>query len=481
MQEHDQYPGMDHRKITGEDRGISTSRIRRITKNFFLHMHASKVHPHSLQPTYTFGLGLILASLFLVMIVTGLILMLHYTPSVGQAYDSVKDIVFIVPGGRYIRNIHRWAAHGMVLVAFLHLVRVFYTGSYLQSRTTNWIIGISILVVVLFMNFSGYLLPWDQLAFWAVTIGSNIAASARELTDILGITKMFDAGGFMKRLLIGDETVGQPALTRFFMLHVVFLPLSLIILTVVHFWRIRRDGGLTRPQKTKEPAVYGISGEAGSSGQNSNGKWYSWPVVMWAELATLLVVSAVILGIAFLFDAPLKEQANPAFPENPAKSPWYFLGIQELVSYSAFAGGLLIPVLFLVFLISIPYVDREDRYTGIWFSGSRGIRITIYSALYTIIATLLILVIYIRFGWLREWIPAVPGIIVMIMNPATLSGCLFVAWAVLVRKRTHSTRLTAIALFTCSMTALIIFTSIGIWFRGPDWGFFWPGIQWPVQ
>lgn len=444
-------------------------------------MHASKIHPHSLRPTYTFGLGLILGFLFLIMIITGLILMLNYTPSVGQAYDSVKDIIFIVPGGRYIRNIHRWAAHGMVLVAFLHLARVFYTGSYLSSRTINWIIGVSMLVVVLFMNFSGYLLPWDQLAFWAVTIGSNIAASARELTDILGITNIFDAGGFLKRLLIGDETVGQPALTRFFMLHVMFLPLTLLVLTAVHFWRIRKDGGLTRPYTKGTSSGNDPVERADPSGTHQDGKWYSWPVLMWAELATLLLVSAAVLSMAFLFDAPLKEQANPAFPENPAKSPWYFLGIQELVSYSAFSGGMLVPVLFLVFLISLPFMDKEEQYTGIWFSGSRGIRITICSVAYTILATLLILMVYIRFGWIRDWIPSAPPVVIMIINPATFSGCLYILWAEMVRTKMQSTRFAAIALFTCIMTALIIFTAIGIWFRGPNWEFFWPGTEWPVQ
>jgi len=480
VQLNDTYPGSVDKDKPGDNRTIRNMRAGRIAKNFFLHMHAARVHPHSLKLTYTFGLGLILASLFLVMIITGLILMLHYTPSVGQAYDSVKDIIFIVPGGRYIRNMHRWAAHGMVLVAFLHLARVFYTGSYLQQRTTNWIIGVSILVVVLFMNFSGYLLPWDQLAYWAVTIGSNIAASARELTDLLGITSMFDAGGFMKKLLIGDETVGQPALTRFFMFHVVFLPLTLIILTAVHFWRIRKDGGLTRPV-TEKLTGDGHTRAAGRPRQSSDGKWYSWPVVMWAELATLLCVSATVMVIAFLFDAPLKEQANPAFPENPAKAPWYFLGIQELVSYSAFSGGLLIPLLFLVFLISIPYIDREDRYAGIWFSGRKGIHITLYSAFFTVLVTLIILLVYIRFGWLREWIPAVPRSIIMILNPATLTGCLYVTWAVWVGKKTRSTRSAAIALFTCAMTALLIFTVIGIWFRGPNWEFFWPGSEGAVQ
>ena len=218
-----------------------------MSRNFFLHIHATRVHVHSMKPTFTFGLGIILGFLFLIMVFTGLILMIYYTPSVESAYRSVKDIVYLVPGGRIIRNMHRWASQGMVIVVFLHLLRVFYTGSYLGKRSLNWVIGVALMVIVLLSNFSGYLLPWDQLAYWAVTIGSNIAASARELTDLIGITSFFDPGGFLKKMLIGGESVGQPALSRFFALHVILLPLSIIVLMAIHFWRIRKDGGISGP------------------------------------------------------------------------------------------------------------------------------------------------------------------------------------------------------------------------------------------
>jgi len=377
-------------------------RLGRINRNFFLHIHASKVHPHSLKTTYTFGLGVVLGFLFLIMILTGIILMMNYTPSVERAYDSVKDIMFILPGGRYIRNIHRWAAHGMVLISFLHLIRVFFTGAYLGGRRLNWIFGVVILFLLMFMNFSGYLLPWDQLAYWAVTIGSNIAASFRELTDILGITQVMDIGGFIKRLLIGDESVGQAALSRFFMLHVVFLPVTLMVLTGLHFWRIRKDGGISRPAAME-------AGKPSVGKPDSAQKIFTWPLVMWAELAILLLTAAILLVMAFLFDAPLREEANPAFPENPAKSPWYFLGIQELVSYSAFAGGVIIPLLFLVFLISIPYIDKEDKYVGIWFSSSKGVKLTWQSILYTLILTIALVLSWFDTAGLIPGFPAYRG------------------------------------------------------------------------
>ena len=442
-------------------------RLGIMTRNFFLHIHATRVHVHSMKPTYTFGLGIILGFLFLLMVFTGVILMIYYTPSVETAYQSVKDIVNVVPGGRIVRNMHRWASQGMIIVVFLHLVRVFYTGSYLGNRSLNWVIGVVLLILVLLSNFSGYLLPWDQLAYWAVTIGSNIAASARELTDLLGITHWFDPGGFLKKLLIGGESVGQPALSRFFALHVIFLPLSMLVLMGIHFWRIRKDGGLSRPLKYADD-------------KGTENKWLAWPVLMWTELGLLLLVIVVVLVAALLADAPLLEQANPSFPENPAKSPWYFLGIQELVSYSAFAGGLLVPLLYLGFLFSIPYLDREDRYVGEWFSGKRGVTLAWRSALFALVLVLIQLMVMIRFGWLRDWFPGISQWFVLLFNPATLTAGIFIGVAEWIRRRSGSTRMAALALFTSSLVALIIFTVVGIWFRGPNWEFYWSVNQWPV-
>jgi quinol-cytochrome oxidoreductase complex cytochrome b subunit len=356
----------------------------------------------------------------------------------------------------------------MVIVVFLHLLRVFFTGSYLGNRSLNWVIGVVLLIVVLLSNFSGYLLPWDQLAYWAVTIGSNIAASARELTDLLGVTPVFDPGGFMKKLLIGGESVGQPALSRFFALHVIFLPLSMLVLLGVHFWRIRKDGGLSRPLQ--------YAGD--KKGEN---RWLAWPVVMWTELAILILVTGVVLFIALVADAPLLEKANPAFPENPAKSPWYFLGIQEMVSYSAFAGGLLIPVLYLVFLFSIPYRDREDQYIGQWFSGRKGLRLVLWSAAATLLLVTAQLFVMVRMGWLRDWFPGISQWFVMLLNPATITAALFILAAEMTRRKLGSTRMASLVLFTCAFTALLVFTAVGIWFRGPNWEFYWSASQWPVQ
>lgn len=201
---------------------------------------------------------------------------------------------------------------------------------------------------------------------------------------------------------------------------------------------------------------------------------------MWAELAVLLSVAAALLVMAFLFDAPLREEANPAFPENPAKSPWYFLGIQELVSYSAFAGGVIIPLLFLSFLLTIPYIDREDRYIGTWFSGRPGWKVAWQSTLLALVATLCLVFILERFGWLDAWFPGIPRFLVMLFNPASIPAAIFILWSVWIRRITGSTRMSAISLFACAMTGFILFTAIGIWFRGPNWEFFWSRAQWPL-
>ncbi len=224
-----------------------------VFSNLFLHIHPVRVHRHVLRPTFTWGLGVITFSLFLLLVATGIVLMVYYIPSTGLAYDRMKDLEFAVTGGKTLRNLHRWAAHGMVVGVFLHMARVFYTGSYKNGREFNWVVGMILLVLTLGLSFSGYLLPWDQLAFWAITIGSNIAGSPAELTDALGITRYFDPGGMTKRVLLGGNVVGQDALIRFYVLHVAVLPLAAAMFIGVHFWRIRKDGGLSRPGEPPHP------------------------------------------------------------------------------------------------------------------------------------------------------------------------------------------------------------------------------------
>jgi quinol-cytochrome oxidoreductase complex cytochrome b subunit len=206
-----------------------------IATNVFLHLHPTRIHKTHVKITHTYCLGGLSFFMFLGLTVTGVMLMFYYVPSVDRAYTDIQALETNVRFGMLIRNLHRWMAHGMVLTVLLHMMRVFYMGAYKPPREFNWIVGVILLVLTLLLSFTGYLLPWDQLALWAITVGTNIAGTAPVL------------GGETRFVMIGGFEVGDAALIRFYTLHVIALPLLAAIFMSVHFWRIRRDGGLARP------------------------------------------------------------------------------------------------------------------------------------------------------------------------------------------------------------------------------------------
>lgn len=358
--------------------------------NFFLHLHPVKVHRNTLRPIYTLGLGLMSLFLFLILVATGILLMFYYVPSTTQAYDRMLDLRGTVAFGIFLRNMHRWSAHGMVAMVFLHMCRVFLTGAYKKPREFNWVLGVVLLLVTLFLSFTGYLLPWDQLAFWAITVGTSIAGYAPLV------------GSQMKFLLLGDTTVGQEALLRFYVLHVAVLPAVLTLLIAIHFWRIRKDGGLSRPEVNTgrlalpesgvvkmriEPQkrVFGLQGFVRGPftkiGNVPDDSVYSWPNLLMAELFVFVLTVSVILVVSLAFNAPLEQPVNVMHPPNPAKAPWYFLGLQEMVSYSAFWGGIGVPTVFVLLLFLAPYIDRDPKGVGRWFARERLLANTLFLTL----------------------------------------------------------------------------------------------------
>jgi quinol-cytochrome oxidoreductase complex cytochrome b subunit len=467
--------------------------------NVFLHLHSTRVHRFSLRWRTTCGLGIAAFSAFLVTLITGILLMFYYKPYPEVAYNSIKDIHFVVPTGRFIRNIHRWAANMMVVVVIIHMVRVFYTAAYRAMREFNWLIGMSLLVVTLGLSFTGYLLPWDQLAYWAITIGSNIAQSPRELTDALNITQYFDIGGLQKLILLGSEDVGEEALIRFFLLHVMILPITLAALMAVHFWRIRKDGGLAKPANvdsllpaekdlypvfTDEPKkTYSLAaivrGRTPVVGHGPENTLPSMPHLFYGEAAVFMLSIFICVFLALFLDAPLKELANPSIPENPAKAPWYFLGLQELVSHSAFMGGIGIPMVVLLGLGLIPYLDREQTGTGEWFGGPGGKKLVLQSAIVGLAAVIGIEAFTIHFGWIRQWWPGAPQLLITFVNPGTLLTLLYALYSIRAVQKFDSTRAGALALFTCFLAGFVVLTVIGSYFRGPNWDFYWSPSQWP--
>ncbi len=203
-----------------------------IQQNVFLHLAAVKIRKRALAFRFTWLLGTLSFGSFLILVLTGVPLMLYYHPSVPQAYADMKDLQFVVSAGVFLRNLHRWAAHAMVLLVFAHLFKVFYRGAYRAPREFNWVVGVMLLLITLFLSYTGYLLPWDQLAFWAITVGSNLISAVPVF------------GARIRFLILGGHTVNANALLRFYVLHCMILPLIAAIFVAIHFWRIRKDGGI---------------------------------------------------------------------------------------------------------------------------------------------------------------------------------------------------------------------------------------------
>ena len=203
-----------------------------MTSNLFLHLHPVKVSRRSLRFGYTMGLGVLAAILFGMLTITGVLLMFYYVPSVERAYPDIVRLQTRVPMGQLLRNMHRWGAHLMVLVTALHMIRVFYTGAYKPPRQFNWVLGVGLLFLTLIASFTGYLLPWDQLAYWAITVGTSVASYEPVM------------GKEISSILLGGPEVGQESLIRFYTLHIAVVPLLLALLMAVHVWRVRKDGGL---------------------------------------------------------------------------------------------------------------------------------------------------------------------------------------------------------------------------------------------
>jgi quinol-cytochrome oxidoreductase complex cytochrome b subunit len=363
--------------------GSNLERAQVATSSFFLHFQPAKVNRRALKFRTTLGLGLISLYLFLILIGTGVLLMFYYVPSTEAAYQNMKDLEFVVTAGQVLRNMHRWAAHLMVLCVVLHLCRVFYTGAYKPPREFNWVVGVCLFLLTLALSFTGYLLPWDQLAFWAITVGTNIAGYA----PVIGKKLQF--------LFLGGHTVGESALLRFYVLHVLVLPGIAALLVAIHVWRVRKDGGLASPG---EPPIlhedlpaaqlpvtktYGLMelarGTTPMVGLKPEDEVFTWPNLVFREMLLFLATAAVVLVLALCWNAPLEEIANPVHPPNPAKAPWYFLGLQELVSYSAFWGGVIVPALIVFALVLLPYLDRKRAGVGAWFASERKVALTMFS------------------------------------------------------------------------------------------------------
>ena len=228
------------------------NRALTVFTNLFLHLHPVKVRLRAIAFTRTYFLGGLAAACFLILTVTGILLMLYYRSAVPEAYEDMKDLEFVVSSGVFLRNLHRWSAHAMVAIVFLHMVRVFFAGAYRPPREFNWVVGVLLFATTILLSYTGYLLPWDQLAYWGVTVGANMAGAV----PVVGDDTRF--------LLLGGTEIGEPALLRFYVLHCVILPAGLVLGMAVHIWRVRKDGGIYLPPLDL-PRGPGAAGDAGTA------------------------------------------------------------------------------------------------------------------------------------------------------------------------------------------------------------------------
>lgn len=314
--------------------------MARAQQNFLDHLHVPAVSRRALHPLTTLGLGIAALTCLGVLLVTGLTLFLYYVPEQQEAYERILHITTTLPFGALVRNLHFLAANALVILAVLHLSRVFLTGSY-RGRGLNWCYGLFLLLLILAANFTGYLLPWDQISYWAIKVGSSL----------VGYYPL--VGHALQTFLLGGEEIGPETLPRAFALHAGAIPLSMLALCALHLWRIRKDGGLA------------------AASEEADDRLPATPWLYRAEGAVALLTLAVLLGLALLIDAPIYERADPWHPPNPARAPWYFVGVQEMVSHSAFLGGVVAPTLIALFLLLAPLLDRSRALEGRWFTPER--------------------------------------------------------------------------------------------------------------
>jgi quinol-cytochrome oxidoreductase complex cytochrome b subunit len=225
------------------------NRALQTISNVWLHLHPVKIPEHGTKIRYTWCLGGITFFIFFFETITGVLLMFYYVPDVNRAYADMIDLMYTVPLGRFLRNSHRWAGHAMVITVCFHMLRVFLTGSYKAPRQFNWVLGVLLLVLTLLLSFTGYLLPWDQLGYWAITVGTNMGGATPVLgakgpfAELLGVKMNND----VRFALLGGTEIGAPSLLRAYVWHCIAIPIIAGGLMILHFWRIRKDGGISGP------------------------------------------------------------------------------------------------------------------------------------------------------------------------------------------------------------------------------------------
>jgi len=427
----------------------ATIKSRRSFSDFLLHLHPPSVPEATLRFTLSWGLGGMAATLVGLLFSTGVLLLLVYEPSAERAYASIQTLTERTPFGLWVRNIHHWSANFLLAVLLLHLLRVVLTGAFGSGRRLNWIIGLCVFFLALAANFTGYLLPWDQLAYWAVTI----------CTGMLGYIPV--CGSWLQGLFRGGGEVGAPTLANFFVLHVAFIPASLFILLLWHFWLVRRAGGLAQPEEAER--------------DNASSRVPTMPNLIAREGAVGLVLIAFVMILSIFLNAPLLEQANPGMSPATAKAPWYFLGFQELLLHLHPVFAVCVwPLLGVAVLLWLPFWRDSALPPATWFGSRRGRTLALWTAVGAAVATVLVILADNLLSRPSETF-AVNTLITRGLIPTLLLMALFAGFYLLLVVKLNYTRAEAVMVGVILMVVAIAACAvIGYWFRGAGMVLVWP-------
>ena len=315
------------------------------TTSFLFHIRPRYYQRASTIFAHTFHLGFFTAFFFFVETFTGLILMVYYVPSPEGAYASILELMSNVPYGQMLRDMHRLGAEAMVIFSALHMLRTYLTGSYKGDRTFTWLTGVGLLGITLFLSFSGYLLPWDQLAYWAVTIGTSMAEAAPMVGNELNL------------LLRGAPDIGAGGLLRFYLGHVILLPLAAILLISVYYYKVAREHSISLPARFEEGNV------SKDEEKDAKQRIDIIPDLLTHEIfLTVLGIFFLVIATAYFYHAPLETHANPQQTPLDTKAPWHFWWLQGMLKLGdKTLMGIIIPTIIVGLLVAVPYIDRNPH------------------------------------------------------------------------------------------------------------------------
>ena len=285
-----------------------------------------------------FSLGSLALFLLLLQAATGAFLALSYSPSPDHAHNAVKYITEEVPFGSFVRGLHHWGASAMVVIVFLHLLRVVLYGSYKAPRELTWVVGVLLLLVVLGFGFTGYLLPWDEKAYWATVVGVEIASTAPGLGDVVA------------KVLRGGSEIGAVTLSRFYALHTIWLPWIAFSLVGIHLFLVRFYGSSGKPNNTPE--------------EMKAGKPF-YPDQVFEDMVGMLILFIILACAALFAPVPLEDVADPTNADYDPRPEWYFLFLFQLLKYFQgpfeIIGTFVIPTVGMLLLLFLPFFDRGER------------------------------------------------------------------------------------------------------------------------